>query len=74
MYIFVLSDSYDTDKDKDRVVEDLDDIRDPARESIFNKGQSKRIWNELFKVRSISRPGRVVFDPTLCRGVPSTIG
>ena len=26
-------------------------LRDEMRECIFNKGQSKRIWNELFKVQ-----------------------
>ena len=47
---FVFQDSYDTEKDKDRVIEDYDDVRDEAKHSMFNKGQSKRIWNELFKV------------------------
>ncbi|XP_065062215.1 uncharacterized protein LOC135689042 [Rhopilema esculentum] len=44
------NDMYDTEKDKDRVTEDLDDVRESARHSMFSKGQSKRIWNELFKV------------------------
>eukprot|EP00794_Sanderia_malayensis_P004810 gene4810-5440_t len=44
------ADAYDTEKDKSRVVIDLDDVRNEARESIYNKGQSKRIWNELYKV------------------------
>lgn len=41
---------YNTEKDKDRVVENLDDVRELAKHSMFSKGQSKRIWNELFKV------------------------
>lgn len=29
---------------------DKDDFTQEAKEAIFNKGQSKRIWNELYKV------------------------
>lgn len=41
--------SYDADKDKDLVTEDTG-VREEAREEIFKKGQSKRIWGELYKV------------------------
>ena len=46
----VYTDKYDEEKDKDRVSENIDDVRELAKHSMFNKGQSKRIWNELFKV------------------------
>ncbi|XP_061674901.1 nucleolar GTP-binding protein 2 [Syngnathoides biaculeatus] len=41
--------SYNADKDKDLVTEDTG-VRDVVREEIFKKGQSKRIWGELYKV------------------------
>uniref|UniRef100_A0A3B4WJC6 Nucleolar GTP-binding protein 2 n=1 Tax=Seriola lalandi dorsalis TaxID=1841481 RepID=A0A3B4WJC6_SERLL len=41
--------SYSADKDKDLVTEDTG-VREEAREEIFKKGQSKRIWGELYKV------------------------
>ncbi|XP_013874055.1 nucleolar GTP-binding protein 2 [Austrofundulus limnaeus] len=41
--------SYNADKDKDLVTEDTG-VRDEVREEIFKKGQSKRIWGELYKV------------------------
>ncbi|KAJ8340829.1 hypothetical protein SKAU_G00331200 [Synaphobranchus kaupii] len=41
--------SYSADKDRDRVTEDSG-VRDEMREEIFKKGQSKRIWGELYKV------------------------
>ncbi|XP_068611864.1 nucleolar GTP-binding protein 2 [Brachionichthys hirsutus] len=44
-----LAQSYEEDKDKDLVTEDTG-VRDEAREEIFKKGQSKRIWGELYKV------------------------
>ncbi|KAM4045920.1 nucleolar GTP-binding protein 2 [Anomaloglossus baeobatrachus] len=44
-----LADSYDQDKDRDLVTEDTG-VREEAREEIFKKGQSKRIWGELYKV------------------------
>ncbi|KAM9724119.1 nucleolar GTP-binding protein 2 [Menidia menidia] len=40
---------YDADKDKNLVTEDTG-VREEAREEIFKKGQSKRIWGELYKV------------------------
>ncbi|KAM9309600.1 nucleolar GTP-binding protein 2 [Pholidichthys leucotaenia] len=40
---------YSADKDKDLVTEDTG-VREEAREEIFKKGQSKRIWGELYKV------------------------
>jgi nuclear GTP-binding protein len=42
-------DTYDDSKDKDRVVPEPDEWSAP-REWIFGAGQSKRIWNELYKV------------------------
>ncbi|KAJ8289531.1 hypothetical protein GJAV_G00002370 [Gymnothorax javanicus] len=41
--------SYSADNDRDLVTEDTG-VRDEAREEIFKKGQSKRIWGELYKV------------------------
>ncbi|XP_040900968.1 nucleolar GTP-binding protein 2 [Toxotes jaculatrix] len=41
--------SYSADKDRDLVTEDTG-VREEAREEIFKKGQSKRIWGELYKV------------------------
>ncbi|XP_069731453.1 nucleolar GTP-binding protein 2 [Phaenicophaeus curvirostris] len=43
------SGSYDQGKDRDLVTEDTG-VRDEAQEEIFKKGQSKRIWGELYKV------------------------
>ncbi|XP_035991147.1 nucleolar GTP-binding protein 2 [Fundulus heteroclitus] len=41
--------TYDADKDTNLVTEDTG-VRDEVREEIFKKGQSKRIWGELYKV------------------------
>lgn len=41
--------SYDQTKDRDLVTEDTG-VRNEAQEEIFKKGQSKRIWGELYKV------------------------
>ncbi|XP_034610042.1 nucleolar GTP-binding protein 2 [Trachemys scripta elegans] len=41
--------TYDQGKDRDLVMEDTG-VRDEAREEIYKKGQSKRIWGELYKV------------------------
>lgn len=41
--------TYNADKDKDLVTEDTG-VRMEVREEIFKKGQSKRIWGELYKV------------------------
>lgn len=43
------ADSYEQAKDVDLVKEDTG-VRDSHREWIFGAGQSKRIWNELYKV------------------------
>ncbi|NXH18545.1 NOG2 protein, partial [Bucco capensis] len=43
------SGSYDHTKDRDLVTEDTG-VRDEAQEDIYKKGQSKRIWGELYKV------------------------
>ncbi|CAH2222035.1 nucleolar GTP-binding 2 [Pelobates cultripes] len=44
-----LANSYDLEKDRDLVTEDTG-VRDEVREEIYKKGQSKRIWGELYKV------------------------
>ena len=49
MYVSHLE-SYDKEKDSDLVVESVDDAKQEARDNIFSKGQSRRIWNELYKV------------------------
>ncbi|XP_051494085.1 nucleolar GTP-binding protein 2 isoform X2 [Apus apus] len=41
--------AYDRDRDRDLVAEDTG-VRDEAQEDIYKKGQSKRIWGELYKV------------------------
>lgn len=43
------SETYDCEKDRDLVREDLG-VKDAPREWIMAAGQSKRIWNELYKV------------------------
>ena len=43
------TEQYDVEKDKDLVTDD-DGVRPEVREWIFGAGQSKRIWNELYKV------------------------
>uniref|UniRef100_A0A8C8ZVR3 Nucleolar GTP-binding protein 2 n=1 Tax=Prolemur simus TaxID=1328070 RepID=A0A8C8ZVR3_PROSS len=43
------TDSYDRNKDRDLVTEDTG-VRNEAQEEIYKKGQSKRIWGELYKV------------------------
>ncbi|XP_051577874.1 nucleolar GTP-binding protein 2 [Myxocyprinus asiaticus] len=45
----VSAQSYSAEKDRDLVTVDSG-VRDEAREEIFKKGQSKRIWGELYKV------------------------
>jgi nuclear GTP-binding protein len=37
------------EKDKD-LVTDEPDFKEESKEPLFNKGQSKRLWNELYKV------------------------
>ena len=44
------NDNYDEQKDKDRHKNDFIDARDAVRHAIFDKGLSKRIWEELYKV------------------------
>ncbi|KAI5947032.1 Nucleolar GTP-binding protein 2 [Manis javanica] len=43
------TESYDQGKDQDLVTEDTG-VRNEAQEEIYKKGQSKRIWGELYKV------------------------
>ena len=40
---------YKKEKDLDLVLEEREG-REEARDFIFKKGQSKRLWNELYKV------------------------
>jgi nuclear GTP-binding protein len=40
---------YQMEKDKD-LVTDEPDFKEESKEPLFNKGQSKRLWNELYKV------------------------
>lgn len=50
--MWVIADSYDNDESKPilgKAVKD-DGTRDAARHTMFDKGQSKRIWGELYKV------------------------
>lgn len=42
--------SYNEEKDSNRAQEDAEFGRDKAPERIFEKGQSRRIWGELYKV------------------------
>eukprot|EP00079_Xenopus_tropicalis_P020938 XP_012812147.1 PREDICTED: nucleolar GTP-binding protein 2 isoform X1 [Xenopus tropicalis] len=44
-----LAENYNQQNDRDLVKEDTG-VRDEAREEIYKKGQSKRIWGELYKV------------------------
>ncbi|XP_006867609.1 PREDICTED: nucleolar GTP-binding protein 2 [Chrysochloris asiatica] len=43
------TEGYDQGKDRDLVTEDTG-VRNEAQEEIYKKGQSKRIWGELYKV------------------------
>ncbi|XP_016074062.1 PREDICTED: nucleolar GTP-binding protein 2 [Miniopterus natalensis] len=43
------TESYDQGKDRDLVTEDTG-VRNEAQEEIYKKGQSRRIWGELYKV------------------------
>ncbi|XP_017365243.1 nucleolar GTP-binding protein 2 isoform X4 [Cebus imitator] len=47
------TESYDQDKDRDLVTEDTG-VRNEAQEEIYKKGQSKRIWGELYKKRWVA--------------------
>nr|XP_030724766.1 nucleolar GTP-binding protein 2 isoform X2 [Globicephala melas] len=49
----VSTDSYDQGKDRDLVAEDTG-VRNEAQEEIYKKGQSKRIWGELYKKRWVA--------------------
>ncbi|EPY79818.1 nucleolar GTP-binding protein 2 [Camelus ferus] len=44
----VSTESYDQGKDRDLVAEDTG-VRNEAQEEIYKKGQSRRIWGELYK-------------------------
>lgn len=43
-------DDYDVSKDTDMQKQVMVDAKDEARHSIFDKGLSRRIWEELYKV------------------------
>jgi len=66
------TDAYKEEADKDRVVERPDDA--PAiRDWIFGAGQSKRIWNELYKVIDSSDVVIQVLDARDPLGTRSTM-
>lgn len=44
------ADNYNSEKDVDLHKGDVKDMKDAARHSVFEKGLSKRIWEELYKV------------------------
>ena len=44
-------DMYDESKDSN-VVRDNEGVTDEARYALFKAGQSKRIWKELYKVKT----------------------
>lgn len=46
----IAQDGYDVSKDKDITKHDVIDMKDEVRHSVFEKGLSKRIWEELYKV------------------------
>ena len=54
-YVRVSHEKYDEEKDSNIIRED-DGVREEEPEVVFKAGQSKRIWNELYKV-SIAWPG-----------------
>ena len=62
------TDGYDVEKDRDLVTDDGGE-RDEAKEWIMFAGQSKRIWNELYKVRDrilyFERNLKFFFDDSL---------
>ena len=43
-------DKYDLSKDLDITKHDILDSKDEARHAIFDKGLSRRIWEELYKI------------------------
>jgi nuclear GTP-binding protein len=45
-----LLENYDEKSDPSLLSNNINDWIDEARDSVFSKGQSKRIWNELYKV------------------------
>uniref|UniRef100_A0A5F5PNP1 Nucleolar GTP-binding protein 2 n=1 Tax=Equus caballus TaxID=9796 RepID=A0A5F5PNP1_HORSE len=47
------TESYDQGKDRDLVTEDTG-VRNEAQEEIYKKGQSRRIWGELYKKRWVA--------------------
>lgn len=46
----IQQDAYDVSKDKDMTKHDVPDSKDEIRHSVFEKGLSRRIWEELYKV------------------------
>ena len=51
---------------------DKDDFTQEAKEAIFNKGQSKRIWNELYKVIDSSHK-HLIYVLNKCDLVPTWV-
>lgn len=60
--------NYDLGKDKDAVV-DADSMIEGRRHDLFLKGQSKRIWSELYKVIDCSDVVLQILD---ARNIPGT--
>lgn len=56
------NESYDSVKDKDLHKNDIIEKKDEAMHKIFEKGQSKRIWDELYKVIDSSDVIVIVLD------------
>jgi nuclear GTP-binding protein len=52
LVLLSMYEAYSSDKDSNIKVEE--DFKNEARLSMFDKGQSKRIWGELFKVCSVT--------------------
>uniref|UniRef100_A0A8C5GAX7 Nucleolar GTP-binding protein 2 n=1 Tax=Gouania willdenowi TaxID=441366 RepID=A0A8C5GAX7_GOUWI len=65
------SQSYNADNDTNLVTEDTG-VREEVREEIFKKGQSKRIWGELYKVIDSSDVVIQVLDARDPMGTRST--
>lgn len=63
------TEKYEKDSHKDSNIEKVEDFRDEARHDIFEKGTSKRIWAELYKVLDCSD---IVIHVLDARNVPGT--
>ncbi|KAI1287588.1 Nucleolar GTP-binding protein 2 [Halotydeus destructor] len=64
--------NYAADKDNDLFIDDPNEVRDEVRERIMKKGQSRRIWGELYKVIDSSDVVIQVIDARDPMGTRST--